>query len=210
MFELLFNYPLSIYRKGEFVFASGWPGWLLLLLVLAAGGALFWNVRNSPSSLSPRRKLALWGLQAGMAAVALFALWQPGLAVRSLRSQQNVVAVLLDTSRSMALGEGEQSRLQQAVDALGAGVIAGLEEKFRVRLYGFDGNVERIESLDALPSPGDATRVGDAAAGVLRESAATPLGALVVVSDGSDNSSAFGREVMAEIRRRNVAGRRCA
>jgi len=204
VFEFFFNYPVSVYRKGDFVFGSGWPIWLLLLLVAAAGAALFWNMRNSPSALSPKRSLTLWGLQAAMAAVALFALWQPGLAVRSLRSQQNVVSVLLDTSRSMALGEGEKSRLQQAVETLNSGVLAGLEEKFRVRLYGFSGGVERLESLEALPSPGDATRLGDSVGGVLRESAATPLGALVVVSDGSDNSGLFSRELMADIRRRNV------
>ena len=204
MFEFFFNYPVSVFRKGDFVFGSGWPVWLLLLLVVAAGAALFWNMRNSTSALSPRRSFALWALQAAMAAVALFALWQPGLAVRSLRSQQNVVSVLLDVSRSMALGEGERSRLQQAVDTLNAGVLDGLREKFRVRLYGFAGNLERFESLEALPSPGDATRLGESVGGVLRESAATPLGALVVVSDGSDNSGLFSRELMADIRRRNV------
>ena len=204
MIELLFKYPLTVYRKGDFLFASGWPAWLLVLLVLAAGAALFVHMERSQARLSKRQKLTLWGLQAAMAAVALFALWQPGLSIRSLRSQQNVVSVLIDSSRSMALGEAEKSRLQQAVDALNAGVIEGLEEKFRVRLYGFAGDADRIESLDALPAPGSATRVGEAVASVLRESAATPLGAVVVVSDGSDNSGAFSRDLMAEIRKRNV------
>lgn len=204
MIELLFKYPLSVYRKGDFLFASGWPAWLLLLLVIAAGAALYVNLDRSRSRLSRNQQLALWGLQAVMAAVALFALWQPGLSIRSLRSQQNVVSILLDTSRSMALGEGEKSRLQQAVDALNSGVIEGLEERFRVRIYGFSGDADRLESLEALPAPGNATRVGEAVAGVLRESAATPLGAVVVVSDGSDNSGAFNRELMAEIRKRNV------
>ncbi len=204
MIELLFKYPLSVYRKGDFLFASGWPAWLLIVLTVAAGAALFVHLQRSPARLSVRRKLVLWGLQAAMAATALLALWQPALGIRSLSSQQNVVSVLLDTSRSMALGEGEKSRLQQGVDALNGGLLTALEERFRVRLYGFDGDVDRMESLELLPSPGDATRLGDAVAGVLRESAATPLGAIVVVSDGSDNSGAFSRELMAEIRKRNV------
>ncbi len=204
MFEFLFKYPLTIYRKGEFLFASGWPVWLLLAAIVAAAAGLWWNFQRAKNRLDSAKTLTLWGLQAAMAALALFALWQPGLGIRSLRSQQNVVSVLVDLSRSMALGEGGQSRLQKAVAALDSGVLDKLREKFRVRLYGFAGDLDRLESLDALPAPGNATRIGDAVAGVVRESAATPLGAIVVVSDGSDNSGSFSRELMAEIRQGNV------
>ena len=205
MFELLFHYPLTVYRKGDFLFASGWPVWLLALLVLAAGAALFWNMRQAPGRLTNRQKLVIWGLQAAMAATALVALWQPALSVQSLSSQQNVVSVLLDASRSMALGDGgDQSRLQQAVTALQGGVLEGLEKRFRVRLYAFSSDADRLESLETLPQPGPSSRIGESVAGVLRESAAIPLGAVIVVSDGSDNSGAFSRELMAEIRKRNV------
>ncbi|MEZ5392979.1 MAG: vWA domain-containing protein [Bryobacterales bacterium] len=205
MFELLFHYPLTVYRKGDFLFASGWPVWLLVLLVLAAGAALFWNMRQSPGRLTNRQKLVIWGLQAAMAATALFAFWQPGLSVQSLSSQQNVVSVLLDASRSMALGDGgEQSRLQKAVTALQNGVIEGLEKRFRVRLYTFSSEADRLQSLEELPPPGPSSRIGDSVAGVLRESAASPLGAVIVLSDGSDNSGSFSRELMSEIRKRNV------
>ena len=33
MFELFFQHPLSVFRKGTFVLQSGWPVWLLALLV---------------------------------------------------------------------------------------------------------------------------------------------------------------------------------
>lgn len=200
MFEFLFKYPLSVYRKGEFLFASGLSVWLLILAAAAAAGGIWWYLQRSHSRLEQPKQWILWGLQSAMAALALLMLWQPGLAVRSLKSEQNVVSVLLDLSRSMALAEGDQSRLQQAVAALDDGVIEGLRERFSVRFYGFSGDVSRLESLDALPDPGHATHIGEAVAGVLRESAAAPLGAVVVVSDGSDNSGSFNREVMAEIR----------
>lgn len=204
MFEFLFKYPLSVYRKGEFLFASGLSGWLLLLAAAAAAGGIWWYLQRSHGRLGQAKQGIIWGLQSAMAALALLMLWQPGLAVRSLKSEQNVVSVLLDLSRSMALAEGDQSRLQQAVAALDDGVIEGLRERFSVRFYGFSGDVSRLESLDALPEPGHATHIGEAVAGVLRESAAAPLGAVVVVSDGSDNSGSFSREVMAEIRSAHV------
>ena len=204
MFEFLFSYPLAAYRKGDFLYATGWPVWLLILLIVAAVAGLVWHVRSKPGRLDRGKQVTLIALQSAMAALALFILWQPAIALRALRNQQNVVSILLDTSRSMAIGEGEQSRLQQAVAALNDGVLEALGEKFRVRIYGFTGTADRLESLEEIPPPGQSTRLGESVAGVLRESAATPLGALVVVSDGSDNSGLFSRELMAEIRQRKV------
>lgn len=204
MFEFLFKYPPSVYRKGEFLFASGLPVWLLVVAAVAAAAGIRWYMQRGHVRLSEPKQWILWGLQSAMAALALLMVWQPGLAVRSLKSEQNVVSILLDLSRSMALGEGETSRLQQAVAALDDGVIEGLRERFSVRFYGFSGDVSRLESLEALPAPGDATHIGDAVAGVMRESAAAPLGAVIVVSDGSDNSGSFSRELMAEIRASRV------
>ncbi len=206
MFEFLFKYPTTVFRKGDFVLASGLPAWLLPLLIAAAGGGLFWYLRRDPGALDEPRQRIVWVLQWASVALLLLLLWRPAVSIQSLRSQQNVVAIMLDTSRSMALGEGEESRIDQARAALGAGVIDQLREKFRVRLYGFSDGIQRLESLDSekLPPPGNATRVGDAIAAVLRESAALPLGAVIVVSDGSDNAGSFGRERMAEIRKHNV------
>ena len=204
MFELLFKYPPTVFRKGDFVFSSGWPLWLLALLLLAAGAGLWWHVQRHHGRLEGRRPWAIWALQIAAAALILFLLWQPAIGIRSLRAQQNVVSVLLDTSRSMALGEGEQTRLEQARTALAGGVLEQLEQKFRVRLYSFSGQIDRLAALDQAPPPGNATRIGDAVAGVLRESAALPLGAVVVVSDGSDNSGGFDRRLLAEIRQSNV------
>lgn len=206
MFEFFFKYPLTAFAKGHFVFASGRSAWLLLLLIAAAGAGLWLHMRRSPSRLRGRRPWAVWALQFAAAALALLMLWQPGLAVQSLRNRQNVVALLLDTSRSMALGEDGLSRLQQAVAALQGPILDELEQKFRVRLYAFAGRAERLESLAAehLPAPGTSSRIGESLANVLRESAAAPLGAVLLVSDGVDNTGRFDRKLMAEIRKHRV------
>lgn len=205
MFEFFFKYPLSVLRKGTFVFASGWPAWLLVLLIVAAGAGLYWHARRHRAKHSTTRMWALWAMQSAMAALALFILWQPGLSIQSLKSQQNVIAVLVDTSRSMAFDDGgEKNRLTQAAELLNSGVLEQLREKFRVRLYSFAGSLDRVPSLDALPQPGNATRVGDAVANVLDESGALPMGAVLVLSDGSDNTGSFDRALMADIRKRNV------
>jgi len=50
MFELLFKYPTTVFRKGEFVFLSGWPVWLLALVILAVAAALAWHMRRRGGS----------------------------------------------------------------------------------------------------------------------------------------------------------------
>lgn len=206
MFELLFKYPVSAYQKGEFVFAAGWPAWLLALAAVGCGAGIAWYARRARSRLAVPALWTVVALQCVSAALVLTLLWQPALAVQSLKNRENAVAVLVDTSRSMALGEGGVSRLAQAVGALQEQVLPALREKFSVRLYGFSGEPARLESLvpESLPSPGASTGVGESVLSVLRESTAVPLGAVLVVSDGSDNSDRFGRDMMAEIRQYNI------
>ena len=186
------------------MFAGGWPAWLLVILVLLAGAGLAWYLHRNRGGLEGRRPALLWSLQLGAVALVLFLLWQPAIGIESLRAEQNLVAVLLDTSRSMGLAEDEQTRLEKATAALDAGLIEEIQKKFQVRLYGFAGRLERLESVETIAAEGNSSRIGEAVAGVLRESASLPLGAVIIFTDGSDNSGHFDRRAMAEIRRRNV------
>ena len=204
MFEFLFKYSPTVFRKGEFVFASGWPVWLLVALVLLAGGGLGWYLHRNRGRLQGRQPVALWSLQLGTVALVLIMLWQPACSIESLRADQNLVAVLLDTSRSMGLAEEEQTRLEKATAALGSGLIEEIQKKFQVRLYGFAGQLARLESVETVAAEGNSSRIGQAVASVLRESAALPLGAVIIFTDGSDNSGNFDRRAVAEIRRQNV------
>ena len=206
MFEFLFKYPLAAYRKGEFLFATGWPVWLLAALAVVAALGLLAYARRAPSRLTGAALWGVWAFQAATAARVLVLLWQPALTVQSLKSRQNAVAVLVDTSSSMSLAEDGLSRLARAVGALQETVMPALSEKFRVRLYGFSSKPERIGSLqqEDIPPPGASSGVGESVLSVLRESTAVPLGALLVVSDGADNSGRFDRELSAEIRKYNV------
>ena len=43
-----------------------------------------------------------------MAALLLLMLWQPAISVATLKPQQNIVAVVVDDSRSMAISRGWQ------------------------------------------------------------------------------------------------------
>jgi hypothetical protein len=204
VFEFLFKYPATVFRKGNFVFASGWSPWVLVLLIVAAGVGLAWHLRRSPGRLEGRRLIAVGLLEFAALALALFLLWQPAVSIQSLRAQQNVVSIVLDTSESMSLVEDGQTRLEKARTLLNSGLVKELEEKFQVRIYGFSGSLERLHDLESAAPSGKATRIGEAVSSLLTESGAVPLGAVVVLSDGADNSEIFDRRLMAEIRQSRV------
>src|SRR6266568_5668343 len=148
MFELLFKYPASIFHKGQFVLLTPWPVWALAIAILAAAGALFWHVRRNHGMLSGARPLAIWLLESGLIALILFLLWHPALSIATLKPQQNVVAVLVDDSRSMSIADSSGTREAAAKQVLDSGMLKSLGEKFQVRLYKFGKDAERIQKTD--------------------------------------------------------------
>ena len=204
MFEFLFKYPGAVFHKGQFVLLAPWPLWILALGVVAAGGLLLWHVRRNRGLLSGTRPLVIWMLETGMVALLLFLLWHPAISIATLRPQQNVVAVMVDDSRSMAIREGSQTRSAQAAAVLDRKLLAALGQKFQVRLYRFGKEAERIQKTSQLTAAAPASRIGDSLEQVLAESATIPLGAVVLLSDGADNSGGIDLDTISKIRRRRI------
>ena len=110
MFELLFTHPLWAYRTGVFAFASAWPLWLLVVSIIAVAVL----IAASLVYVGQRRQLG-WHLllpvgilQSLLAAAVLCLLWRPVLNVERVRDRENVLAVAIDASASMAYGAGER------------------------------------------------------------------------------------------------------
>ena len=204
MFEFLFKYPSSIFAKGKFVLLSPWPVWLLVLLVVIAGAGLFWNLRERRAFLSNGRSLAIWVAQTALIALVLFMLWHPAISVARLRPQQNVVAVLVDHSRSMGIVEDGKPRLQRAEEVLDNHLLADLKKKFQVRLYGFGRDSVRVDQTRNLAADDNATRIGDSLKHIAAEAGTMPLGAIVLLSDGGDNTGGVDRETIAQLRQLRI------
>jgi len=150
------------------------------------------------------RPVAVWLLETALVALVLALLWHPAISIATLRPQQNVVAVLIDNSRSMALPENGSTRLAEAQRLLNDGLLADLDKKFQVRLYSFGKNLERIQRSDQLSGSEVATRIGPSLEQALAEASTLPLGAVVLMSDGSDNSGGIDLDTIAHIRRSRV------
>jgi len=206
MFEFLFKYPAAAFDRGTIVFASGWSLWLLIALILAGIAALgFLQYRNRTTSLlNVTRQSTVWILQSLLLTLLLIMLWQPALSVSALKAQQNVVAVILDDSKSMALSEDGSTRREKSIKALEGGLLKELKEKFQVRLYRTGEKLQRIEKLEDLKTADRATRLADSMKEVVAESGALPIGAVVLLSDGAENSGGIDLETIQEIRRHQI------
>jgi uncharacterized membrane protein len=126
------------------------------------------------------------------------------LSIATLRPQQNVVAVLVDDSRSMSLADAPGTREAAAQAVLNGGLLKSLGERFQVRLYKFGKEPERIQKPEQLSAAAPATRIGDTLERVLAESSSLPLGAIVLLSDGADNAGGIDLETISAIRRQRI------
>jgi len=207
MFELLFKYPQAVFSRGTFVLLGGWPVWLLAvaILVAAAGlGYLVWN--RTGGRMAGAKSVAVWVLQTLLAAVLLAMLWHPALSVATLRPQQNIVAVVVDDSASMAQTDeaGGATRRAAAESVLNSGLLNALKDKFQVRLYRLGDHLDRFDKLEQLNSSIPATHIGEGLKQVIADAASLPIGAVVLASDGADNSGGVDLETISEIRRQRI------
>jgi uncharacterized membrane protein len=208
MFEFLFKYPPVVFSRGTLVLLGVWPHWLLpaLIALASAGLALAIRVRfaDSAAKLRSGRLALIWLLQALSAAILLVLLWRPAVAISELKPQQNIVAILIDDSRSMGVSEDGVTRAQQASRALQSGVLIDLQRKFQTRLYRFDTVVTPVELEQLGSAAAPATHIGASLEQLVTQTADLPLGAIIMLSDGGDNSGAIDRGALDALRNRHI------
>src|SRR5215469_5892188 len=197
MFQFLFKYPAPVFTKGRLVLLSTWPTWLLPVLIVAASGglALFfrWRLGRSETKLSGLQVGAIWATQSALLALLLLLLWQPAVIVGELGSHQNIIAIVVDDSRSMGIADSDgKTREAAAIAALDGGVLAGLRQRFQTRIYRLGREITPVDSPHDI-APGDvATHIDHGLEQLARETEDLPVGAIVLLSDGSENSAGLG------------------
>ncbi|NNE38334.1 MAG: hypothetical protein HKN08_08520, partial [Gammaproteobacteria bacterium] len=204
MIDFLLKYPQIVYDQGELIFAREWPLWIavtcfiIILLVISA------MLLIKRTSLKLPQLLSIWVLQLLMVMLVLVVVWQPAIMTEKLRAGDNVIAIMLDTSESMNYTEQGASRMQTALAVLEEDAITDLNDQYLVQRFTFDQEATTAESYDTLPPPEQMTLLGDSVRQVLSMSRSTPLGAIVLVSDGADNAGTLTQDQLAEIAGFNV------
>ncbi len=218
MFEFFFKYPITVFTKGKLVLLGAWPGWLLAVLILAVAGglaSLIWYrlkrlepVKDVSAATQMRRAAGIWGMQTALLALVLLLLWQPAIVVAELKSQQNLIAVLVDGSRSMAIADsgsdGKALREAAAFGVLKGGMLAGLQKRFQTRVYQMNAGLKRVDKVDQVQPTGTATHINAALKQLAAETSDLPVGAVVVLSDGAENSGGIDLETVSALRNRRL------
>jgi len=116
------------------------------------------------------------------------------------------VAVVVDDSASMAQTDeaGGATRRAAAESVLNSGLLNALKDKFQVRLYRLGDHLDRFDKLEQLNSSIPATHIGEGLKQVIADAASLPIGAVVLASDGADNSGGVDLETISEIRRQRI------
>jgi uncharacterized membrane protein len=216
MFELFFKYPIPVFTKGRWVLLGSWPGWLLLLLIVASTAGLGWLIRSRLPEATPKmqtwRAGVVWLLQSLLVTLVLVLLWRPAISVAELKSQQNMIAVLVDDSRSMGIADSgddkKTTREAAAVKVLGddrsKGILAGLQRRFQTRIYRLDRGIARAAKVEEMQPTAGATHINDGLKQLATETADLPVGAVVLLSDGDENGGGVDLDTISALRNRRL------
>jgi uncharacterized membrane protein len=194
LFEALFSYRPVVFQQGEFRFDVTSGSLMASAVVAVVATTAILTYRRTRSEEGRRRdQVILTTLRVVALGLVLFCLFRPTLIVRAAVDQQNVVAVLLDDSRSMQIpdigGKPRGSFVQEQFGTADGPVMKSLSDRFLVRTFRFSSAASRLPSGSALTFSGSKTNLGAALDGVRDELAGLPVAAIVLVSDGADTAN---------------------
>jgi uncharacterized membrane protein len=193
LFQALFSYRPIVFQQGEFRFNVTMGSVVAAVLAAAViAVAVVTYRRVSASDGRVRDRVVLTALRIAALGIVVFCLFRPTLIVRAAVPQQNVLAVLVDDSRSMQIPDWNgRTRAEFVREQFGdSTVMRALSDRFLVRMFRFSSTATRVSSLDDLTFSGSQTRLGPALESVREELAGLPLAGVVLVSDGADTSEA--------------------
>jgi uncharacterized membrane protein len=188
--EFLLKYRPAAFARGTIAHDPLLPIWVVVLVAAVAIALASWSVVRAPASVTTASKLLLGSLRVGTIALLAWCLCRPVLVVAESLAQRNVVAVLVDDSRSMRIADAEGAERAATVRALAgspdSALLRALAARFQVRVYRTSA-AGRVPAAAALPFDGTRTRLLTAIARVEDELAGTPVSGVVVLTDGAEN-----------------------
>lgn len=175
----------------SFAFTGSWPVLLVLIGAAAGAGLAGWFYRRRRAALPRWYYAALVGLRTALVLLLALFILRPVLRFSRSHMGETEIAVLVDVSRSMSIKDslGGRSRLAAAEEVLtgkGNGILRGLEQIGKVRLFAFDNGLEEMDraGLDALKPEGEETAIGGSLKALAERMRSGGLSGVVLLSDG--------------------------
>jgi uncharacterized membrane protein len=219
----LFKYSPRAFSRGEFVTAPVVPAaWLagLAILALVIVAVAHARLRTLPA----RDRVVLGTLRAAAIVLVLACLFRPGLVIAAAVPQRNVLAVLIDDSRSMRIADATDtpvpgpsttpdtsattsgSRLAAAQRAFAdsGALMRRLASRFAVRTFRFAAGATPVRSVADARAAGTRSDLAQSLADVREDLEGMPLAGVVLVSDGADNGTTSMDDALLALRARRV------
>ena len=196
-FEWLFKYPREAYAQGELAFAGDfgvlWWGAVAVLLTLGI------VLGRRAARFTMLRRASVYLLQIAAIAVLLTLIAEPVLEVTRLAPGANTVAVLVDSSQSMALPSGtdDETRMEVAKRLIGDEIKAASGGS-QVALFHFNDVLRQTETVADLRADGHRSRLLESLTRLATRYDQGALAAVIVVTDGAHNGGSVGWETLAE------------
>ena len=190
--EFLLKYRPAAFANGTLAFDPVLPVWVVILIALAGGLVALWNLTRQANHISAATRTQLGVLRLVTVALLAWCLSRPVLVVAEALSQRNVVAVLVDDSRSMRIADIEGAPRAATIRTLAGGpdssLLRALSARYQVRVYRTSA-AGRVPSVTALAFDGSRTRLLGAITRVEEELVGTSLSGVVVLTDGAENGT---------------------
>jgi uncharacterized membrane protein len=191
--EFLLKYRPAAFARGTLAYDPVIPVWIVLVIAALAAALALWTVSRPGRPLTAVSRAVLGTLRLGAVALLAWCLCRPVLVVAESLRQRNVVAVLIDDSRSMRIADVNDkpraSSVQSLAGSADSALLRSLAARYQVRVYRTSAT-GRVPGAASLNFDGTRTRLLGAITRVEDELAGTPLSGVVVLSDGAENGSA--------------------
>lgn len=204
--QFLFKYPSRVFERGDFVLSPVIPP-LILGLAALAGAALVVFMYRQVKGVPLRDRLILGSLRLVALLLVIGCLLRPTVVLSSAVPQRNLLAVVLDDSRSMKLKDvdgGSRLAAEQKLLADSSDIVRRLSERFALRFFRFGADAHPVTGTGALTGNGTRSDLASALNTTREELAGLPLSGVIVMTDGADNGgSDLGASLLA-LRARRV------
>ena len=193
-FQALFTYRPVVFEQGAFRFDPSTGSYIAAAAGLALAVAAVLTYRRVGGQASARARAVLLGLRLALILLVVLCLFRPVLVVKTAVPQQNVLAVLLDDSRSMQVRDWQNrprgAFAQEQFATPDRPLAKALSDKFLIRTFHFSSTASRLDAEGGLTFGGTQTRLGAALEAARQELAGLPVAGMVLVTDGADTSEA--------------------
>lgn len=190
--ELLFKFRPFAFAQGRLGFDAPVPVWVIAAAAAAAIVAATWGYLRHPGELSRATRWTLASLRVTAIAVLALALARPVLVLSSSIPQRNVVAVVVDDSRSMAVRDMDGAARSDIVMRLAGGsdsaLLRSLADRYQLRVFRLGGG-GRLADASGIRYDGTRTRLASSLLRVEDDLAGVPTAGVVLLSDGADNTA---------------------